>query len=65
MRVVDWGQTIARGPRRFRPEYVVRSSGEAFADREEAQEDPRRKCSPEIVRKNALQARTENMMERG
>lgn len=33
--VVDWGQTLARGPHRFRPEYVVRSSGVGLDEAEQ------------------------------
>ena len=34
--VVDWGQTLARGPHQLRPEYVVRSSGIGLDEEEHA-----------------------------
>jgi hypothetical protein len=34
--VVDWGQTLARGPYRLRQEYVIRSSGIGLDEQEEA-----------------------------
>ena len=34
--VVDWGQTLARGPNRFRPEYVLSSSGVGLNEQERA-----------------------------
>ena len=34
--VVDWGQTLARGPNRFKPEYVLSSSGVGLNEVERA-----------------------------
>jgi hypothetical protein len=34
--IVDWGQTLARGPHRLRQEYVVRSSGIGLDEEEQA-----------------------------
>ena len=34
--VVDWGQTLARGPQKLLPEYVVRSSGIGLNEEEDA-----------------------------